>query len=184
MKIGYIRCSTQEGSMEAQRMCLSQYGVDKTYEERASGRRWDNRTELLKLLENLRSGDCVVIQRLDRLGRNLFQLHEIAQEIKSRSADLIIVDQNINTNTPMGSLLFNCLGMCAQLDRDLTVERLNNGKRATGNWGGRKPKLNEKQMKTILSMYEKGVGLTQLANTYGVSKMTIWRYIKKVQTNQ
>lgn len=179
MKIAYIRTSTLDQNLEAQRNAVAEAGAEKIYEEQVSGKNTKDRPILAKMLENLRNGDEVIAQKLDRISRSIFDLHKIALEIKEKGASLNIIDQQINTDTPTGMLLFNVLGSLAEFERSLIAERMAAGKRASGNYGGRKPKLDQKQIKTAKSMYDKGIGLTQIASTFGVSKMTIWRYLKQ-----
>ena len=66
------------------------------------------------MLENLRRGDEVIAQKLDKISRSIFDLQKIAAEIKEKGASLNILDQQINTETPTGILLFNVLGSLAE----------------------------------------------------------------------
>ena len=79
----------------------------------------NNRPELTKMLENLRRGDEVIAQKLDKISRSIFDLQKIAAEIKEKGASLNILDQQINTETPTGILLFNVLGSLAEFERPL-----------------------------------------------------------------
>ena len=71
------------------------------------------------MLENLRRGDEVIAQKLDKISRSIFDLQKIAAEIKEKGASLNILDQQINTETPTGILLFNVLGSLAEFERPL-----------------------------------------------------------------
>jgi len=149
MKLGYIRSSTLEGCLDSQRNALSEYGVDKVYEERKSGTKWSNRHQLLQLLDSLREDDMFICTRIDRISRNLFQLHQIAQEIERKGAHLVVLEQSIDTSTPTGRLLFQILGSISEMEAELIKSRLAAGKKASGNYGGRKPKLDQKQIKLL-----------------------------------
>ena len=180
MKIGYIRIST-EGNLTAQKNAVLSAGAEKVFEEKISGRSMKNRPELQKMLLMLREGDEVIITKLCRLGRSLFDLHKIAAKIKESGASLNVLDQKIDTKTPTGQLLFNVLGSIAEFERSLIVERMSTGKKVTGKYGGRPKSTTEKQDKTIYSLWQRGAGLNQLAESYNCSKMTIWRKVNKIR---
>jgi len=107
-------------------------------------------------------------------------LHKIASEIKEKGASLNILDQQINTDTPTGMLLFNVLGSLAEFERSLIAERMAAGKKASGRFGGRPKSTTDKQNKTIKRLYGSGASLKDLAESYSCSKMTIWRIIQKM----
>jgi len=181
MKIGYIRVSTTEQNLEAQKSAVLSAGAEKVFEEKVSGRSMNNRQELQKLLSMLREGDEVIIKKLCRLGRSVPDLHKIAAQIKEAGASLNVLDQKIDTGTPTGQLLFNVLGSLAEFERSLIAERMAEGKKATGKYGGRPKSTTEKQDKTIYSLWQRGAGLNQLAESYKCSKMTIWRKVNKIR---
>jgi len=179
MKIAYIRTSTIDQNLLAKRNAVLAAGAEKIYEEQVSGKNTKNRPQLVNLLENLRSGDEVIAQKLDRISRSLVDLHKIASVIKEKGASLNILDQQINTDTPTGMLLFNVLGSLAEFERSLISERMTAGKKASGRYGGRPKATNDKQNKTIKRLYDKGASLKDLSESYNCSKMTIWRIIQK-----
>jgi DNA invertase Pin-like site-specific DNA recombinase len=88
MKIGYARVSTEEQLEDAQLDALASYGCDRIYKERISGKSIQ-RPELLKMMDVLREGDIVVVQRLDRLGRSLVDLIELLESFKQRNVHFI-----------------------------------------------------------------------------------------------
>ena len=179
MKIAYIRTSTIEQNLQAQRDAVLAAGAEKIYEEQVSGKNTKNRPQLSDMLTNLRKGDEVIAQKLDRISRSLVDLHKIASDIKEKGASLNILDQQINTETPTGMLLFNVLGSLAEFERCLIAERMAAGKKASGRYGGRPKSTDDKQDKTIKRLYDKGASLKDLAESYNCSKMTVWRIIQK-----
>ena len=181
MKIGYIRVSTKEQTLDSQKSAVIAAGAEKVFEEKISGRSMKNRPELQNMLAMLREGDEVIIKKLCRLGRSVPDLHRIAEKIKETGATLNVLDQKIDTNTPTGLLLFNVLGSLAEFERSLIAERMAEGKKATGRYGGRPKATTQKQDKTIYSLWQRGAGLNQLAETYKCSKMTIWRKVNKIK---
>ena len=180
MKIAYIRTSKVDGNLEGQRNAVAEAGAEKIYEEQVSGKNTKDRPELVKMLENLRAGDEVFAQKFDRISRSIFDLHKIASEIKEKGASLNILDQQINTETPTGMLLFNVLGSLAEFERSLIAERMAAGKKASGRFGGRPKSTTDKQNKTIKRLYDNGASLKDLSESFSCSKMTIWRIIQKM----
>src|SRR5699024_1360248 len=95
-KIGYARVSTKDQNLNSQIDTLNEYGCERIFSEKVSGRKY-NRTELDKCLDYLREGDILIITKLDRLGRTTKQLIELAQYLEENEIDLEIIDMNINT---------------------------------------------------------------------------------------
>jgi predicted site-specific integrase-resolvase len=97
--IGYARVSTTDQDLAVQRQALGDAGVDVIFEEKASGTKRDGRTELQKVLSVLGNGDALVVTRLDRLGRSLRDLANIAHEIEQVGAHLKVIEQDVDTST-------------------------------------------------------------------------------------
>ncbi len=184
MKIAYIRISSLEQHLDAQRKLVTDAGAERVFEEKVSGRTLKKRPQMKMLLDTLRKGDEVIVTKLDRLGRSLVDLHRIAEKIHESGAKLNILDLKIDTSTPTGELLWNILGSLAQFERSLIVGRLAEGKKFTGRYGGRPKVTNEKQDKTMFKLWQKGAGLKELSENYRCSKMTVWRKINKFKNEQ
>ena len=101
-KIGYARVSTQDQSLDGQIDTLEEYGCERIFSEKASGRK-TKRTELDKCLDYLREGDILVIYKLDRLGRTTKQLIELSQWFDENSIDLHIIDMNVSTKDALAA---------------------------------------------------------------------------------
>ena len=184
MKIAYIRVSSLEAHLDAQRKLVTDAGAERVFEEKVSGRTIKKRPQMKMLLDTLRQGDEVIVTKLDRLGRSLVDLHRIAEKIHDAGAKLNILDLKIDTSTPTGELLWNILGSLAQFERSLIVGRLAEGKKFTGRYGGRPKVTNDKQDKTMFRLWQKGAGLKELSENYRCSKMTVWRKINKFKNEQ
>jgi DNA invertase Pin-like site-specific DNA recombinase len=184
MKIAYIRISSLEQHLDAQRKLVTDAGAERVFEEKVSGRTLKKRPQMKMLLDTLRKGDEVIVTKLDRLGRSLVDLHRIAEKIHDAGAKLNILDLKIDTSTPTGELLWNILGSLAQFERSLIVGRLAEGKKFTGRYGGRPKVTNDKQDKTMFKLWQKGAGLKELSENYRCSKMTVWRKINKFKNEQ
>lgn len=187
MKIGYGRVSTQEQHPEAQEDALLKAGCDKVFIDQASGK-LASRPELDKAMLMLREGDSLVVTKLDRLGRSLKNLITLSEELKERGVALVVLDQGIDTSTPIGRMFYQILGAVAEFERELIVERTKDGlaaARARGRTGGRKKALGTRQAALARQMYDE-VGedgkrahtVAGIAKELGVSRPTIYRYLE------
>jgi DNA invertase Pin-like site-specific DNA recombinase len=189
MRIGYARVSTRDQHSEAQHDALTAAGCDPSHIhiDKASGK-LARRPELDKALLVLREGDQLVITKLDRLGRSLAHLIDIAADLQNRGVDLVVLDQGIDTTTAVGRMFFQILGAIAEFEHALMSERTRDGleaARARGRTGGQKPKLGARQLKLARLMYEetgedgKRLHTVQdIADEFGVSRPTVYRALE------
>lgn len=184
MKIGYARVSTKDQVLDLQIDALNKDGCEMIFEETASGAKTD-RPELQNLLKHIRKGDIVVVYKLDRLGRSLKHLLEVVSELNSKEVGIRSINDAIDTTTPQGRLFFNISASFAEFERDLIRERTKSGleaARARGRKGGRRQGMTkEAEQKAILAetYYKEGkMGVNQIAEEIGVSKMTLYKYLR------
>jgi len=167
MRIGYGRVSTRDQHPEAQHDALAAAGCEQIFIDKASGK-LARRPELDKaLLSANRSGDQLVITKLDRLGRSLEHLIELSKLLQTSGVDLVVLDQGIDTSTAVGRMLFQILGAIAEFEHALMSERTLDGlaaARARGRTGGQKPKLGPRQVELARQMYDE-TATTASANT-------------------
>jgi DNA invertase Pin-like site-specific DNA recombinase len=179
-KIGYARVSTRDQHPEAQHDALTASGCARIFTDHASGK-LARRPELDKALDYLREGDELVITRLDRLGRSVRNLCELADDFRDRNVDLRVLDQGIDTSTPGGRLFFVILAGMAEFERELLSERTHDGleaARARGRVGGRPVKMTPAKIAIAREMYEsKKYTLDVISMTIGVSRASIYRHI-------
>lgn len=178
--VGYARVSTRDQHPEAQTDALTAAGCERIFTDKASGK-LARRPQLDKALEFLRADDVLVITKLDRLGRSVRNLIDLAEALKNRDVGLRVLDQGINTTTPAGRMFFHVLAALAEFEASLISERTLDGleaARARGRKGGRRPKLNDKQVALVRSMYASGEHtVTAIAETFGVTRPTIYRLL-------
>lgn len=187
MKIGYARVSTREQHPEAQDDALNTAGCERVFTDKITGK-LARRPELDKALMVLREGDQLVITKLDRLGRSLRHLIDLADWLQEHGVDLIVLDQGIDTSTAVGRMFFQILGAIAEFERALMSERTRDGleaARARGRAGGRKPKLSPRQVRLAREMYgetgDDGKRLhtvADIAAELGVTRPTIYRALE------
>lgn len=180
MKIGYARVSTNQQDTQLQKDALALANCERVYEEVFSAKTKD-RPELSRMLDALRSGDTVVVWRLDRLGRSLKDLIEILDSFKEKNIQFISLTENIDTTSAMGELVFHFIAAMSQFERNLISERTKAGlasARARGRVGGRKPKLSDSDIKKATAMLaDKSITVSDVANHFNVSRTTLYKHI-------
>lgn len=173
--IGYARVSTAEQSLALQIDALTKAGCNRIVSEKVSAAA-SRRPELERAMQLLRPGDVLVVWKLDRLARSVFELHRRLAYITEQGASLRCVTQSIDTATPIGRLMINILATVAEFERDLIAERSQIGMRLAKQRGvkfGPRPKLNERQIEQMQRDRNKGLSLRRLADKYGVSMGTV-----------
>ena len=181
MKIGYARVSTEEQNLDRQLDSLKEAGCEKIFQEKITGTKKE-RPELDKLMEQLRSGDLIIISDLTRLSRSVKDLFSLVDQIEKKGANIKSLKESwMDTSTPQGKLMFTIFAGISQFERDLISQRTLEGlaaARSRGKKGGR-PKKDEKAINIAVKMYqEKVCSISEITKATGVSKTTIYRYIK------
>lgn len=182
MIVGYARVSSVGQVLDSQLARLEEYGCEKIFKEKLSAKSAEGRSELLSALVHVREGDCLVITKLDRLARSAVDLGRIAEQLHKNNVDLIVLDQNIDTTTPTGKLMFTMIGAFAEFERDLIRERCAEGiEKAVKNGVkfGRRPKLTSKQIDAMKIEFNEGeISKALLADKYGISRASLYRHVK------
>ena len=177
-RIGYTRVSTDDQNLDLQRDALRLAGVGSIYEEAASGKT-AVRLELDHCLKALRAGDTLVVWRLDRLGRSLPDLVHIVAGLEEKGIGFESITEKIETTSAAGKLVFHVFAALAEFERNLIRERTRAGlvaARARGRSGGRKPKLDARQIREIKHlMSDPTIPVGQIAERYKVSRTTIYK---------
>jgi DNA invertase Pin-like site-specific DNA recombinase len=134
------------------------------------------------VLEYVREGDILVVWRLDRLGRSLKHLIETITELNNRKIGFKSIQENIDTTTSGGKLVFHIFGALAEFERDIIRERTQAGliaARARGRKGGRPKALTPKKVQMVQDLYRnKENSIDEICKTLNISRTTLYRYIK------
>lgn len=186
-RIGYARVSTPEQHVDGQEARLREAGCETVYADRGVTGRAASRPEWDKCLAHLRRGDVLVVTKLDRVGRSLINLIDTVNLLGERGADLVVLDQAIDTTTPNGKLLFHILGALAEWEaamiRERTIEGLEAARaRCGGKLPGRKPAWTADQQATARALFAardaNGMSAARVASVIGVSVSTLYRMIR------
>src|SRR5258706_5802433 len=179
-RIGYARVSTDDQNLDLQRDALARAGCARIYEETAGGKSI-GRSELEHCRKALRPGDTLVVWRLDRPGRSLPDLVQIVSELERQGIGFESLSEKIETASAAGKLVFHVFAALAEFERNLIRERTHAGlaaARARGRAGGRKPKLDARQVKEIRAILrDPSIPVTDAAKRYGVSRTTIYKHV-------
>jgi len=183
MLIGYARVSTEEQLTDVQRNALVAAGVERIFEEKRSGKD-DRRPVLAEMLAQLRPGDQVVVYKLDRLSRSLADLLMLMRRIESAGASFRSLTESIDTATPAGIAMMQMIGVFAQFERSMIVERTKAGMQAARGRGqhvGRpRAMLPLEEVEAVRLAATGEHSKTAIARRYGVNISTIKRVLRRV----
>ena len=180
MLVGYARVSTQDQKPELQRDALKAEGCEKIYVEKASGAQRE-RPELMAALEFMRSGDTLVVWKLDRLARSIKQLIETVEALEARGIGLRSLTEAIDTTTSGGKLIFHIFAALAEFERSIIRERTMAGlasARERGRMGGRPPALSDADIAAAKAMLaDPAITAKDVAKRMNISVSTLYRYL-------
>lgn len=183
--IGYARCSTDKQDLAAQKDALLKLGVavERIYTDHGFTGTNRARPGLDQALAAVRSGDTLVVPKLDRLARSVPDARAIGDDLSARRVKLQIGASLHDPSDPMGKLFFNILATFAEFEADLIKMRTREGMaiaRAKGKLRGKKPKLSDRQQKELRRMYGTGdYSISDLAEVFSISRPTVYRTIAR-----
>ena len=182
--IGYARVSTRQQSTDRQRADLLAAGVrrdDLYVDQGVSGAR-ASRPQFDRALDALMEGDTLVITTLDRLGRSIQNMLAFADELRSRGAGLRVLNLgggDVDTATPMGSMLFTIMAALAQMEHEIKRERVTDSiikrREAGKDLGGRPRRVTDSQIRSAVRLVKGGEPAAQVARDLGMSRATFYR---------
>jgi DNA invertase Pin-like site-specific DNA recombinase len=177
LKVGYARTSTfdQQAGLDAQIRDLTATGCEKLFSEQVSA--VGKRPQLEAALDFIREGDTLVVTKLDRLARSTQHLLEIADRVKTKRADLSIVNLGADTSTATGKLIFTIIGAVGAFERELMLERQREGiakAKAEGKYRGRKPTARAKADE-VMALKAAGIRPTDIARRLGIGRASVYR---------
>ena len=178
MRYGYARVSTVGQDLEIQIESLKSAGCKPIRSEKVSGTSTQGRDELKILLEFMRSGDELVITRIDRLARSMRDLQNIVYELHQKGVTLSATEQAINTSTPEGKCFLDMLGVFAEFETNLRKDRQMEGiakAKEKGVYIGRKQTIDVDQVKELK---QSGLGASAIAKEMGIHRDSVYRVLR------
>ncbi len=180
MFIGYARVSTQDQKVDLQKDALKKAGCKRVFQDVASGS-LSLRSGLAEAIKFAREGDTLTVWKLDRLGRSLKHLIETINALHDRKIGFCSLQENINTTTSGGKLIFHVFGALAEFEREIIRERTQAGlsaARARGRFGGRPKIMDEKKAAMAKALHKDHRNSIQdICRTLKISKATLYRYL-------
>ena len=182
MKIGYARVSTNEQELGLQITSLQQFGCDKIYTEKISAVK--ERPILDMVMNSLRTGDVLVVWKLDRLARSLKQLIVFLEDLKNRNVEFCSISDCLNSSTAQSVLYTQIIGAFAQFERELMIERTKAGledARRRGVVLGRRPGLSDEaktKAEAAGRLYLQMMPVLDICDVLSISRATFYKYLK------
>lgn len=188
LKIGYARVSTGLQNLDLQEDSLKKFGCEKIFTDYMSGAK-NNRPGLETAIDFVRSGDTLVVWRLDRLGRNMEDLISIVNRLNERGVSFHSLQENItmDKSSSTGQLMFHLFAAFAEFERNLILERSAAGReaaRARGRYGGRPEKFTDQDLQLMKTLVDSGTPIKTIAERWQVSRTTIYRYLEKMEKTE
>lgn len=182
MNYGYLRVSTddQQYGPDAQKAAISrEVQIDEWFVEHASGKNLTGRPKFTALLDRAcQEQACIVVSKLDRLGRSVVDVLNVFEQVKNCGAKIKVLDLGIDTSTPTGEMMLTILAAFAQFERRMISQRTKDALAAAQAKGvklGAPKKLSEKDMEDIRVKRMFSVPPADIATEYGISTRTVYR---------
>jgi DNA invertase Pin-like site-specific DNA recombinase len=191
--IGYARVSTKVQDTDRQIRDLLAAGVrrDDLYTDHGVSGARAARPAFNKALEALDEGDTLVITTLDRLGRSTVNMLGLSEELRGRGINLRVLNLgggNVDTGTPMGSMVFTVMAALAQMELEIKRERINDSvskRRAAGrDLGGRRQQFSDSQISNARRLIDAGQPATHVARDLGMSRATLYRRMGELDAQE
>ena len=179
-RVGYVRVSTLDQNTVRQ---LDGVDVDRVFEDKASGKDL-NRPELEEMIKFVRDGDTVLVHSMDRLARNLDDLRSIVRRLTAKKVRVEFVKEQLSftgDDNAMANLLLNVMGAFAEFERSLIRERQREGialAKKRGAYRGRTPSLDTVRAAELREKSAAGVPKAALARHFGISRETVYAYLR------
>ena len=174
----YIRTSSLKQNTDRQHEIAKNYIPDVIYEEKISGVS-KNRPQLDLMISECKSGDTVIVESWSRLARSMKDLISIVDTLKEKNVELISDKEQIDTSTPTGQLMFHIMAALSQFERDILIQRTQEGLAASKNKGGR-PNVDKTKIDTALDLHALNkYSVNQICKQSGISRATFYREKEK-----
>lgn len=185
MNIGYARVSTLDQNLDLQKDTLEKAHCEKIFEDIASGAKSD-RSGLQAAIDYCRSGDTLVVWKLDRLGRSIRHLIETITHLEKKGVGFKSLQESMDTTTSGGKLIFHIFGALAEFERELIRERTQAGlnvARVRGKKGGRPRVMDDKKIAMAKALHQDvNNSIQDICGTLKIKRSTLYKYIHEKST--
>ncbi|MXP42536.1 helix-turn-helix domain-containing protein [Altererythrobacter soli] len=180
MLVGYARVSSTGQDLAVQEEALRSAGCDRIFSEKRSGRSASDRPALQEAIEFARSGDTILVTRLDRWARSTQDLHNLLARLDEKGVGFTCLAQSgVDTTNSTGKLVLAILGAVAAFETDLRAERQREGiakaREVPGKYRGRSPSINYAQVRKL---HDKGVSPSEIAALLQIGRTSVYRALK------
>lgn len=184
IKVGYVRCSTEEQNEARQIVMMNEQGCERIYTDKASGKNTE-RAEFKKMMEYVRDGDVVITESISRIARNTRDLLNIVDVLSSRNVGFVSLKENIDTSTPQGKFMLTVFAAMAELERESILERQREGialAKANGKYKGKQPiEVDEKRFRKVCARWRSGeITAVQAQKEMNLKPNTFYRRVKSL----
>ncbi len=187
MKYGYARVSTIDQNLDGQLKELEAAGCDQIFSEKISGTKSaKDRPELAKLLSQVRTGDHVIVAKVDRAARSTTDLLNMVEDLDRRGVKFTALNSPIDTASPTGKLMLEILGAVATFERSMMIERQRAGierAKSEGKYTGRQ-KTARKKADEVIKLGQAGFTKAKIAETLGISQASVYRILKDAKAQK
>lgn len=187
MLIGYARVSTPDQNINLQKDALLKAGCEKIFEDIASGSKTERKGFAAAIAE-CRKGDTLVIWKLDRMSRSTRHLIETIEKLKEKGVFIKCIQDDLDTSTPIGKVIYTVFAALAEFERDIIKERTNAGlaaARARGKKGGRPKVMDKKKLTIAKALYADKTNTVQsICQTLSIHRTTFYKYLKNEKINE
>ena len=176
--IGYARVSSTDQSTATQEARLRAAGCTIVRTDKVSGGSRNGRDELASIMDFIRSGDTLIVVKLDRLGRSTRDVLNLVHELEQKGASLRVLEPAIDTGGPMGRMILTVLGMVAEMELGFIRERQRTGieaAKAKGTYKGRPVTFDHAK---IVALRKEGLGATEIARAVGCKRGNVYKALK------
>lgn len=181
MKYGYARTSTDDQTTALQLEALKRARCAHVFEDKGWSGATAKRPALARCLKTLRAGDTLIVWKLDRMARSLHDLIGMLDGLRDRGVIFRSLTEAIDTSTPTGRAMWQMIGVLAELERSLIIERSRAGIMAARRRGvkfGRKPKLSAEQIEHARKLIDQGESRQYVAGLLNVGRVTLYRALR------
>ena len=182
MKYGYARVSTDDQNPALQLAALKKAACKTVFKDEGISGATTKRPALTRCLTTLQPGDTLIVWKLDRLGGSLRDLINMLDDLPARGVRFRSLTEAIDTETPPGRAMWQMIGVLAELERSLIVERTRAGVKAAQQRGvkfGRKPKLSTQQITHAQKLIDQGEPVPVVARPLRVDRATVYRALNR-----